>query len=257
MGGARATVPIEAVLPGPDGNVRAGTITRLEGPLALSVVVSNERATAGGNVAQVGVVTEDDKERLQATLYEDLRQKAYAALAEQLPPSKFVPVDSVVYLALSPTFTPFVGEVSEELFLSMSVQAVGLVVDARQGETIALSRLQDAMPPGSRLISDTLRFIPGAVDVQDDSTVNFSITAEGMLLKGVDRGAVRTTVVGLSPDAAAQTLMGRYQLASWPEIRLGPDWLPFVVPVNLPDLPWRIAVTVDWDRATEIATGSG
>jgi hypothetical protein len=135
LGGARATVPIEAVLPGPDGNVRAGTITRLEGPLALSVIASNERATAGGNVAQVGVVTEDDKERLQATLYESLRQKAYEALTEQLPASKFIPADSVVYLALSPTFTPFVGEVSEELSLSMSVQAVGLVVDARQGET--------------------------------------------------------------------------------------------------------------------------
>ncbi|MDQ1301870.1 MAG: hypothetical protein QG637_1792 [Chloroflexota bacterium] len=57
---ARATVPIEATLPGPSGNVRASTITQVEGPLALSVVVANDGPTGGGTLARVGVVTEED-----------------------------------------------------------------------------------------------------------------------------------------------------------------------------------------------------
>ena len=56
-----------------------------------------------------------------------------------------------------------------------------------------------------------------------------------------------------TPEAAQQVLIERFQLARSPEIHLGPDWLPFVVPVDLPALPWRIRVNVDWDGAAELA----
>lgn len=250
---ARTTVPVEAVLPGPTGNVRAGTITRVEGPLGLSLLVANDSAFTGGTLAQVGVVTEEDKARLQAQVFEELKAKALERLNERVDPGGFIPVDSVVYSALSPTFTPFVGEVSPELFLSMSVQAVGLVVDAKAGNDVALARLRSEMPPGSRLISDTVRFIPGSVAVEDARTVSFSVIAEGMLMRGIDTGAVRAAITGMSPDRAAAVLAERFALAEKPEISLGPDWLPYIVPVDLPVLPWRIRVIVDWDRAASLA----
>lgn len=251
--GARATVPIEAVLPGPDGNVRAGTITQIEGPLALSVVVANDTPTSGGTMARVGVVTEDDKAALQAQLFEQLKKEAYERLSEKIGPGTFVPPESVTYLALSPTFTPFVGEVASELTLNMTVQAVGLNVDMAAAQQIGLARLQDAMPPGTRLISDTLRFIPGAVSVPDEKTVKFELLAQGTLLRGIDRAAVRTAVAGLSVEEATAVLMARFPLARPPDIHLGPDWLPYIVPINLPELPWRIRVDIDWDAAAALA----
>jgi len=154
---------------------------------------------------------------------------------------------------MSPTFTPFIGEVSPELTLSMSAQAVGLAVNSGAGSETALARLQDAMPPGTRLISDTIRFIPGSVTVEDPRTVSFDITAEGRLLRPVDVRAIRTTVLGMDPDEAANLLEERYQLARRPDIMLGPDWLPYIVPTNLPVLPWRIRVNVDWDAASKLA----
>jgi hypothetical protein len=250
---ARAAVPIEATLPGPSGNVRAGTITQVEGPLALSVVVANDGPTAGGTLARVGVVTEDDKTALQAQLFEHLKKGAYDRLNEKIGPGTFVPPESVSYLALSPTFTPFVGEVAPELTLNMTVQAVGLSVDTRAAQLIGLSRLQDAMPPGTRLISDSIRFIPGAVTVPDEKTVKFELTAQGILLRGIDRDAVRSVAQGLSVEEATAALMERFQLAQPPEIHLGPDWLPYIVPVNLPRLPWRIRVIVNWDGAAQLA----
>jgi len=250
---ARATVPIEATLPGPIGNVRAGTITQVEGPLALSVVVANDGPTGGGTLARVGVVTEDDKTALQAKLFEQLKKSAYDRLNERISPGTFVPPESVSYLALSPTFTPFVGEVAPELDLNMTVQAVGLSVDTRAAQLIGLSRLQDAMPPGTRLISDSIRFVPGAVSMPDDKMVKFELTAEGVLLRGIDREAVRSAAQGLSVAEASAALMDRFQLAQPPEIHLGPDWLPYFVPVNLPELPWRIRVIVNWDTAAQLA----
>ena len=249
----RATVPIEAVLPGPGSNVRAGTITQVEGPLALSLLVANETPATGGNVASVGVVTEEDKAQLQTLLFDELKQKAFARLNERLEAGNFIPPESVSYLALSPTFTPFVGDVSPDLFLNMSVQAVGLAVDTQAGNQVALARLQAAMPPGTRLISDTVRYIPGAVVVENPQTVRFSITAEGTLLRGVDTDGVRTAVLGLTPEKATAVLAERFALAGPPRVALGPDWLPYIVPTNLPVLPWRIRVNVDWDGAAVLA----
>jgi hypothetical protein len=250
---ARVSVPVEAVLPGPSGNVRAGTITRVEGSLSLSVLVANDAVFSGGGVAQVGVVTEDDKEKLQALLMEQLKGQALERLNERVAPGSFIPADSVVYSALSPTFTPFVGEVAEQLNLNMSVQAVGLLVDGRRGDELALVRLRQEMPPGSRLISDTIKFIPGAVVVEDARTVSFTIIAEGLLLRGVDVAAVRAAVLGLKPDQAAQTLADRFPFARPPKVHLGPDWLPYIVPTEVPLLPWRIRVVVDWDGGVEMA----
>jgi hypothetical protein len=251
---ARATIPIEAVLPGEGGNVRAGTITQVEGSLSLSVIVANEAATSGGGVAEVGVVTEEDQARLQAQLFEQLKQKALEQLRDRLEPGYFLPPDAVTYLALSPTFTPFLGDVSPDLSLNMSVQAVGVAVDTRQGDQLALSRLQAAMTPGTRLISDTVRYIPGAITVLTDTkTVNFSLTAQGTALRAVDVDAVRTTVLGMTPEQASATLAERFPLALAPEVSLGPDWLPVVVPTNVSVLPWRIRVKVDWDQAAQRA----
>lgn len=252
----RAPAPVEAVLPGPSGNVRAGTITRVEGPLALSLLVANQANFAGGTTAQVGVVTEDDKARLQEQLFEELKQQALERLRARVVGESLVPSESIRYLALSPSFTPFVGEVSEDLFLSMSVQAVGLNVDRAAVNEAALARLQAAMPPGTRLIADSTRYTMGAVVVEDERTLRFTMTAEGTLLRGLDAGTVRKAVLGASPDQAARVLEQKFVMGALPQITLGPDWLPYIVPVNLPTLPWRIRVIVDWDGAAQLALKS-
>ncbi len=249
----RAAAQVEALLPGPGGNARAGTVTRVEGPLSLSVAVSNDAGFGGGSMAPQPVVTEDDKTRLQAQLFEELKKQAYDKLVERGARGTFISPESISFVPLSPSFTPFVGEVSEDLFLSMSVQAVGLAVDQADANKAALAKLQAAMPPGTRLISDTIRFIPGGVSASRDGGVNFSVTAEGTVLRSIDTAAVRDAVMGKSRAAAADVLQQRLVLARSPEISLGPDWLPYVIPVDLPALPWRIRVVVDWDEAARLA----
>ena len=249
----RGTASAEALDAGPAGNARAGTVTRVEGPLGLSLLVANEANFSGGSTAKKGVVTEDDKVRLQAQLLEELKRQALERLDERTGGKSFIPRESVSFLTLSPTFTPFVGEVSPDLYLSMSVQAVGLAADSAAADRVALTRLQDAMPPGTRLISDTIRFSPGPVRLEDPKTLALSLTGEGTLLREIDAGAVRSAVLGLQPEEASRVLAERFALARPPEIHLGPDWLPYVVPLKLPVLPWRIRVKVDWDAAAQLA----
>ncbi len=249
----RAAVPVEALLPGPSGNVRAGTVTRVEGSLALSLVVANEKNFSGGTTAQVGVVTEDDKARLEALLFEQLKTQALERLNERAGSGRLIPPESVNYVPLSPTFTPFVGEVSPELFLRMSVQAVSLVVDQTAVREVGRARLQAAMPAGTRLISDTMRFVSGPVQQVDAATVAFDLTVGGALLRGVDTEQVRSAVLGLPPAEAQRVLQQRFSLPQPPDLHLGPDWLPYVVPISVPTLPWRIRVVVDWDAGAQLA----
>ena len=156
-------------------------------------------------------------------------------------------------LPLSPTFTPFVGEAAPELYFSMSVQAVGLSADSDAGNRLVLARLQQAMPPGTRLISDTVRFSPGAMLVgRRRKLLSFTVTGEGTLLRDVDPEEVRRAVLGCSPEAAAEAC-SRNVLAGPPRHSSRPDWLPYIVPVKLPILPWRIRVVVDWDAAARLA----
>jgi len=254
--GGRASAAVQALLPGPNGNARAGTVTRVEGPLSLSIAVSNEAGFAGGTTAPQPVVTEEDKTRLQAELLEELKNQALEKLLERDAKGSFISPDSISVLPLSPAFTPFVGEVSDELFLSMSVQAVGLAVDQAEANAAALAALQAAMPPATRLISDTVRFSLGPVAAAEDGSISFSVTAAGTLLRSADTGAVRRLVSGMTPEAASTVLQEQFALADAPGIRLGPDWLPYVVPSNLPSLPWRIRVMIDWDAAAQLAMRS-
>ena len=64
---------------------------------------------------------------------------------------------------------------------------------------------------------------------------------------------VRNAVLGMTPEEASQELTRRFSLAEPPEIQLGPDWLPYIVPTNLPLAPWRIRVNIDWDTAAQLA----
>ena len=249
----RGAASVEALDAGPAGNARAGTVTRVEGPLGLSLLVANEANFSGGATAKKGVVTEEDKVRLQEQLFEELKRQAIERLDERTAGERFIPRESVSFLTLSPTFTPFVGEVSPDLYLSMSLQAVGLAADSAAADRVALTRLQDAMPPGTRLISDTVRFTPGSVVLEDPKTLALSVTGEGTLLREIDADAVRSAVLGLPPEEARRVLTERFALARPPEIQLGPDWLPYVVPLKLPLLPWRIRVKVDWDAAAQLA----
>ena len=253
----RVPVQVEALLAGPAGNVSAGTVTRVEGPASLSVMVANAEAFFGGSTQPMAVVLEEDKVRLEEQLFAQLKEEALARLNERVAGTMIIPPESVTFLKLAPTFTPFVGEVAEELYLNMSVQAVGLGVDRDAASAIGLNRLQAAMPPGTRLISETVRYAPGAAVLESADTIAYSVTGQGTLLRSIDAVEVRETIKGLPVDEAERILLERFPLAARPQIRLGPDWLPYIVPVELPALPWRIRVVVDWDGAAQLALGAG
>ncbi|MEW5719101.1 MAG: baseplate J/gp47 family protein, partial [Chloroflexota bacterium] len=82
--GARAEAPIQAVDPGPAGNVKELSINAVEGSMALSVRVINTQPTVSGSLRPVRVVTEADKKKLEEQLLAQLKQGAPKVLQSAL-----------------------------------------------------------------------------------------------------------------------------------------------------------------------------
>lgn len=61
-------VPIRAVIPGPLGNVKAGAISIVEGPLSFQLGVLNDEDIAGGSETETRIVTQQDRNNLRDSI---------------------------------------------------------------------------------------------------------------------------------------------------------------------------------------------
>lgn len=253
--GPRASVQarIEAVDPGPAGNVPAGRINRVDG-FGVALRAINESPTGGGTVRQGGTVTAADKERLRATLLAQLQQRAYTRLGEQLEEGEFVPPESVETLVMSMVYDSFTDEAKDTVGLTMRLLARAIAVNDRGGEALALRALQEQMPPNSRLLADSLKYSTGTFTVQEENqqkVVDFSVSASGTVVEDVDSGRIRAAVVGLTPAEAQAQVQREWNLQQLPEVSVTPDWLG-----RMPYIPFRVKVHIDYERAVAGGTTS-
>src|SRR5512142_2233258 len=92
---SRVEAPVQAMDPGPTGNVKELAINAIEGSLSLEARVINLKPTASGSLKPVKVVTADDKKKLETQLLQQVRQQGNALLLANLKPNEFMPVESV------------------------------------------------------------------------------------------------------------------------------------------------------------------
>lgn len=255
--GARVEVPIEAEQPGPQGNVRAFTISQIGGALALQVSVTNPEPTAGGGLKRVAVVTPKDKDAAHAEALRVLTEKAAQELATRQRPGEFIPRESIQTFVMAETYDHFSGEKAERLGVRMRLLMRGVAVDGNAARELALRKLREALPPAGRLVRDTTNVTIGPVTAYDPTsqTVYFAAKATGTYLLDINESEVRSAIAGKPIQEAAVILQTRWHLASPPKIYLGPDWLmhqewiPRRWRERMPAQPGRILVTVDLEGA--------
>ncbi len=255
--GARVSVPIEAVKPGPQGNVRAFTITQVVGPLALQVDVINPAPTQGGGVQEVPVVTAQDKEAARREALRVLTQRAVQELATKQRQGEFIPRETLQTFVMAETYDRFAGEEAERVGVRLRLLVRGLAVDGAAARELALRALHDSLPPAGRLVRDRTRVHVGPVTAWDPTTqtVYFAVRASGTYVLDITEDEVRNAIAGKSVQEAAVILQTRWKLAAPPAIYLGPDWLlrqtwiPRAWRERMPVQPGRILVTVDLEGA--------
>lgn len=241
---SRVEAPIQAVEPGPTGNVKELAINTIEGSLSLDARVINLKATASGSLKPVKVVTADDKKKLEAQLLQQLRQQAQSVLTSLLKEGEFLPNDSVLVDVYDETYDRSVDDPADMLNLRITGTAIGLGVDLEDAQALVAALLQKQMQPGYNLQTSQIQITPQAGGKYQGVALKMPIKAGASISPQIDPGKLAVALQGKSVDEAQLYLAQNINLARPPEITITPaGWNRF------PWMGFRIAVFVDQPTA--------
>ncbi|MCX7839160.1 MAG: baseplate J/gp47 family protein [Anaerolineae bacterium] len=238
--GARVEAPIQAIDPGPSGNVKELAINVVEGSLALAVRVINTKPTTSGTVRPVRVATEADRKKLEDQVLAQIRQNAYSVLAPALKPDEFIPPDSIQVYATNRLFDRAVDEPADVLNLTLSADVFGLAVDRDNLNLLMSTLLQRQLPAGYQLLPNSVRVEMLAGGKYQGIQLRQPVRAIGYAAPQLDPGKVAAALQGKTVDDAQTYLTSQIQLAQPPIVRVTPPGWPL-----LPFLAFRIAVFIE------------
>ena len=246
-----ARVGITAADPGPIGNVQALTISIVEGEVARSVDVLNDKPTQGGLTKAVATVHADDINRLREDLKKRLLTETYAQVIADLREGEFIPQESLAVQVMSEKFDQVENQQTPLLSMSMKVVVKGVAVDGSSLETLARRSLEAGAGQGMSLIGDSLVVERSEqMRVEKNNVVRFSAAMRGEVAPLVDVNRVKEAVRGRKVADATRWLSQHLQLTVPPEVVVQPEWWDYVpwLRGSLPWLPGRIEVAISVER---------
>jgi hypothetical protein len=221
-GPSQVTVPVEAVAPGDEGNVPAGSISLAPSLEAQGITVNNPEATGGGRYEETLVVTQADYESALA----DLQNGLMGELAARLRDPERLPDDLTVFTGTAepgtvehqPSAEELVGSRAAEFTLAGDLTAHVLAVDERSVDALARSIVLAELPEGMAVLPGRLSVEAGE-GVAEDGGIRFDGTASAIAYQVIDKEAVLAKIAGLPVSEARAILedIGVTTVSVWPE----------------------------------------
>ena len=233
-------VPIEALEPGVQGNISAGAIITVEGPLGLSVTAGNPGPVSGGTDVQVVGATNNDRSKLSEMIFEELSRSAETQIRAQISADDYLLLDTFeASNILQEEFDPPVGQAGNILLLKMQVEFTARYISASDLEQLFQSTLNASISDGFAPFGNA-EFKPIADPVTDSSGItHFELEVTQTLLREVDQTKVLSMIRGHNPQRARAELLEGLSLRKSPDVTIAPSWWPW-----LPLIPFNISVEV-------------
>ncbi len=224
--GSTAEVSIVAVEPGPQGNVEANQVNRVEGALATQVEVRNLEPLTGGAFRLAPAVSEEDVARLRGQVLQFLEAVAIAEMESSLSEREFLTRDSVrVVTILNQSFSHSVGEQASRLTLEMRAELEGTAVNTTEASGLAYESLILTVPENHSLIPESIRFESGDVVGSDEAgRVTFFMNAEAVTAVNVPLNSYLDAISGQEQEVAMLYLEEQLPLRETPQITIWPLW---------------------------------
>jgi hypothetical protein len=241
---ATRTVEIVASQPGSIGNVPAGRITAIDGPLGLLVSVQNLEPTSGGYDRTRSSVTLSDLERARDQLSGNLLEQAEEILIANRLASEQVLVESLsLEQVLFEKFDRDVGDVSETLEIEMGAISHLYYVNLEELKTEVARLLSSETRTGEQIVPDSLSISDVRFEeVNDPDAVNLQFNAEFELYRPLDKATIARGIKAMRPLVAQRSLVDNYSL-NYFVIEVDPAWYPY-----LPFLEMQIKVNYPWEK---------
>jgi hypothetical protein len=236
-------VAIEAAEPGISGNVSAGAIDSVEGPLGFLVAVRNLEPVRGGRDQIANAVGERDMEVVRQELETELLESAEDVLVAELNRGfQLIPGSLRVTEVVDERYDIGVGEAAESLGLTLVLKIEGLGYSAPVVRDAAEQELLSTLPKNRMLVPGSLSL--KAVDsLADWPSMEVFFAVEGALAKTIDRDLLRQSILGNPKARAASKLEQLLGLEQAPVIQTSPTWIPWV-----PWLGMRINFKWAWEN---------
>lgn len=234
-------VPIEAVGAGARGNLNVDLIQAIEGPLGLSLAVTNPASTSGGAERLVPAPNAEDRASLRSALLETLRARVRLEMLANLPAGSVIFPDTVKdVIVLEEAFEPPAGETGATLTLRMRVKFTARYASGDDLSTLAMLTLNAALEEGFASTLDAPRLkIFGTPITDEDGRTSFQLQMERRVHRAVDVSRVLSLVQGRTANSALTRLTESFAFSSLPVIETTPRWWP-----RLPLAPFRIDVVI-------------
>jgi hypothetical protein len=241
--GAEAEVQIEAATSGSMGNLPAGVIDAVEGPLGLQVAVINPEPTSGGTEALHAAVSVVDRMALERELTSQLIDQAEDRLIEDLPPNQILLKNSVhTTQIVERSYDREVGDPAETLALILDMEIEGAVYTRDDLETAASLVLEANLQPKYSYVPGTLIVQTDDIEASAEAGI-LQIRASQEIFEIIDVGRFQWNLRGKEIEDASSYIVRRLDLASDPEIHLSPNWFP-----RLPWIGMRINFRYPWEH---------
>jgi len=240
---SRVSVPIEAISPGPSGNVGPQQVNRVEGAAATVVRVLNEEGMEGGTVEQRSVVTAADQEQLQEQLRQQLLQAGRAALeraSEQSAENQLLVPGMITMDVASENFNGVVKDPLDLLRLTMRATVSGLLVSQEDLERVVKREFEEEIPPNYMMLEEKLTFSPNEAQLGELDLPVMPVRAQTRFRAQLSGEQIRTLVRGQPIDEANTALTQHLLLAAQPTIIVTPDWWN-----RMPYLSLRIFIDIN------------
>jgi hypothetical protein len=241
--GAEAEAVIEAVTPGPEGNLPTGAIDAVEGTLGLQVEVTNIVYLSGGENEIRAAVAEDDFEKLEEALQENLEDQALQILSAQLLEDQTLLEDSLQLThQYERTFDRETGEPGDTLGLTMDVEFSAYTYLQSDAQTAAKLALDDQLPTGFQPVPSSFGFEVRHDDVRMQiDNIEMGVQAWQNVFIPPDKNVLREILQWEKPAKAVSLVSQSISVTEPPRLILHPAWLP-----RLPFLLTQISIRYSW-----------
>ena len=245
--GSSASLLVRAKDPGAKSNLPSNSLTALEGPLGLSLSVTNPVSTFGGTDRSAAAPTPKDYVLLSDRLTAALEKTALAEFRRSLDAQDMLITSTLTLINAVNTYDPPAPAnnldapmPASELNLTARQEIRIMVVAGKNLKALAQEVLNANLSKDLTGVPDTLEFQSITAPILfSDGSAHWQIHAKRIVQFHISESQAINLVLGRPPVEARRLLQTQMPLQGTPTIRLLPDWWP-VMPV----MSFRINVTI-------------
>jgi hypothetical protein len=244
--GKTVSIPIQAVQPGTSGNLAAGKIQAIRGPLGLQLSVTNLAPTRNGVDKPAPAPSADDRSRLYNRLLASLQKTALQELTDRyrggaaengLPIIPSLKLSSVI----EKTYTPEENTPAEQLQLNLRLEFEALEVPSQDIQKLVAPLLDASLPDHYAALPGTLNITTLDEPVLDEKNVaHWTLGAQRKIQAMISPEETVQLAKGLPIADARQRLSDHLLISPKPQIVPVPSWWPYT-----PFLSPRITVNIE------------